>query len=138
MYKGTHLFAITILNTGFWTWSLFLRITESSANYGNLTIAEEGVFYWTGYEALSPFTIPPGAENAGKLTIKYFVSKKIKKETSYIGVLSFQFYSLKDSIDFMYGMKDDSLILEVVEEKNIEDGIVIRRENPPILYFEKV
>lgn len=110
----------------------------SSQNYGNLTIAEEGVFYWTGYEALSPFTIPPGAENAGKLTIKYFVSKKIKKETSYIGVLSFQFYSLKDSIDFMYGMKDDSLILEVVEEKNIEDGIVVRRENPPILYFEKV
>ena len=110
----------------------------SSQNYGDLTISREGAFYWTGYEALSPFTIPSGAENAGNLSIKYFVSRKIKKDTLYIGVLSFKFYSLKDSVDFMYGIKDDSLILEVVGEKDIEDGIVVRRENSPVLYFEKV
>ena len=108
----------------------------NSHNYGNLSIAEEGVFYWTNYEALSPFIIPSGAENAGKISIKYFVSNKIKKETSYVGVLSFQFYSLKDCVDFMYGIKDNSLILEAVSEKNIENGVVVRRENSPILYFE--
>ncbi|MGP1521194.1 MAG: SH3 domain-containing protein [Treponema sp.] len=107
-----------------------------SQNYGNLSIAEEGVFYWTNYEALTPFIISSGAENAGKVSIKYFVSKKIRKETAYVGVLSFQFYSLKDSIDFMYGIKDGSLILEAVSENAIEDGIVVRRENSPILYFE--
>ena len=107
-----------------------------SQNYGNLSIGEEGVFYWTNYEALTPFIISSGAENAGKLAIKYFVSKKIKKETSYIGVLSFQFYSLKDSVDFMYGIKDGALVLEAVSENDIEDGIVARRENSPILYFE--
>ena len=110
----------------------------SSQNYGNLTIAEEGVFYWAGYEALSPFIIPSGAENAGKVGIKYFVSKKIKKDSLYIGVLSFQFYSLENSIDFMYGIKDNSLVLEAVSEGDIEDGVVVRRENSPVLYFEKI
>ena len=108
-----------------------------SQNYGNLSMREEGAFYWTDYEALSPFIIPSGAENAGKVRFKYFVSKKIKKDTSYVGVLSFQFYSLKKTVDFMYGTKDNSLILEAVSQDDIEDGVVVRRENSPILYFEK-
>ncbi|MGP1437561.1 MAG: SH3 domain-containing protein [Treponema sp.] len=107
-----------------------------SQNYGNLSVAEEGVFYWTDYDALVPFIIPSSAGNAGKVKIKYFVSRKIKKETSYYGVLSFQFYNIKDSIDFMYGIKEGSLILEAISKTDIEDGIVVRRENSPILYFE--
>ena len=107
-----------------------------SQNYGDLELAEEGVFYWTNYEALTPFIIPSGAENAGKVSIKYFISREIRKETSYVGVLSFQFYSLKDSINFMYGIKDGSLILEAVSENDIKDGVVVRHENSPVLYFE--
>lgn len=113
-----------------------LIASYKSQNYGNLELGEEGVFYWTNYDALIPFIIPSNAENAGKVSIKYFISREIKKETSYQGVLSFQFYTIDDSINFMYGIRDGSLILEAVSENDIEDGIVVRHENSVILYFE--
>jgi len=116
----------------------------SSQNYGDLEIKEEGYFVWNGYTALVPFVINDGAGNGGVLSLKYFISKVIRRQTSYQGVLSFKFSSVSsfstsdETVDFMYEIKDDAICMEPVLKECIEDGIVTNRSDAIILYFAKV
>jgi len=112
--------------------------TYASQNYGSLEIKEEGYFVWSGYTALVPFVIPNTADNGGKLVLKYFISRSIKKQTSYQGVLSFKFSSIEDTVDFMYEITDDAVVMEPVLKECIEDGIVQDRSDAITLYFGKV
>ena len=115
-----------------------------SHNYGNLELKEEGYFVWTGYTALVPFVIPDSVGNGGTLSLNYFISRSIKKQTTYQGVLSFKFSSIssfvnpEDTVDFMYEIKDDAIVMEPVLKEGIEDGLVVARSDAITLYFEKV
>ena len=112
--------------------------TYASQNYGDLEIKGEGYFVWGGYTALVPFVIPEGAGNGGELSLKYFISRSIKKQTSYQGVLSFVFSSMEETVDFMYEIKDGAVVMEPVLKECIEDGIVQDRSDAITLYFAKV
>lgn len=108
-----------------------------SQNYGNLEIDQDGFFYWKGYNTIVPFIIPENADNGGDVSLKYFLSREIKKESQYTGVISFKFSTLEDSIDFMYEIKKDGIVLEPVLKECIENGIVISRSERLILFFSK-
>lgn len=108
-----------------------------SQNYGEMEITKDGYFLWQGYNAIVPFIIPNMSDSAGTVFFKYFISRALKKETGYSGVLSFKFSSMEDSIDFMYKMKDDSLIMEPVSKDLMEDGVVIKRGDAITLVFFK-
>jgi len=116
----------------------------ASENYGDLEIKEEGYFTWAGYTALVPFVIPENAGNGGNISLKYFISSSLKKQTSYQGVLSFKFHSVssffseEETVDFMYEVKDGAVRLEPVLKECIEDGIVTGRADAITLYFTKV
>ena len=79
-----------------------------------------------------------------KLSLKYFISRSIKKQTSYQGVLSLKFNSrssfagTEDTVDFMYEIKDGAIVMEPVLKECIEEGVVIDRSDAITLYFGKV
>jgi len=108
-----------------------------SQNYGKMEITKEGYFLWQGYNAIVPFIIPNMSDTAGTIFFKYFISRALKKETGYEGVLSFKFSSMMDSIDFMYKMKKDALIMEPVSKVFIQDGLVTKRGDAITLVFSK-
>lgn len=108
-----------------------------SQNYGNLEISKDGFFYWTGYNAIVPFVIPQNADNGGDVSLKYFISREIKRESQYSGVASFKFSTLEDSIDFMYEIKKDGIAMEPVLKECIEDGVVVSRSERLTLFFSK-
>ena len=108
-----------------------------SENYGELEIKADGFFYWTEYTALTPIIIPKNADNGGNAKLKYFLSRSIKKETDYTGVISFQFSTLDDSIDFMYEKSTDGLRMEPILKECIAEGVVTQRTESLILYFER-
>lgn len=113
-----------------------LQGSFSSGNYGILKILEEDKFLWSGYKLISPSIIPKGAGSAGSLSLKYFISKKLK--TAYNGVLSFQFENSEEEINFLYDISSEGLRLEFAENSNIKDGVVQRKSlNPVILFFAK-
>jgi len=108
-----------------------------SQNYGKMEITKEGYFLWQGYNAIVPFVIPKMSDTAGTIFFKYFISRALKRETGYEGVMSFKFSSMIDSIDFMYKIKKDSLIMEPVSKDFIEDGLVTKRGDVITLVFSK-
>ena len=91
-----------------------------------------------------PFVFHDSVGNGGTLSLNYFISRSIKKQTTYQGVLSFRFSSIssfvnpEDTVDFMYEIKDDAIVMEPVLKEGIEDGLVVARSDAITLYFEKV
>ena len=109
----------------------------TSQNYGKLEITEEGYFSWTGYNAIVPFIIAQASGNAGTISFKYFLSRAVRKNSQYDGVISFQFENVEDSSDFMYKTNKDSIVLEPVAKDCIENGVVNSRSNILTLFFSK-
>ena len=106
----------------------------TSENFGSLKILPDGQFIWSGYSLISPSIIPSGAGSSGKVSLKYFLDKKLSSD--YDGVLSFKFEKTAEPVVFMYSISSKGLRLEAVESSGIKDNIVMRRSlNPVILFF---
>ncbi|AIN94336.1 SH3 domain-containing protein [Treponema putidum] len=106
----------------------------TSENFGSLKILSDGQFIWSGYTLITPSIIPSGAGSSGKVSLKYFLDKKLSSD--YDGVLSFKFEKTADPVVFMYSISSKGLRLEAVESSGINDNIVMRRSlNPVILFF---
>lgn len=106
----------------------------TSENFGSLKILPDGQFIWSGYSLISPSIIPSGAGSSGKVSLKYFLDKKLSSD--YDGVLSFKFEKTAEQVVFMYSISSKGLRLEAVESSGIKDNIVMRRSlNPVILFF---
>ncbi len=108
-----------------------------SENYGELEIGGDGFFYWREYNAIVPLVIPENADNGGEVSIKYFLSRAIKKGSEYEGVLSFQFSLLPDSIDFIYKVDKNGIMMEPILKECIEEGVVTTRIKALTLYFAR-
>ncbi|UTY28272.1 SH3 domain-containing protein [Treponema putidum] len=106
----------------------------TSENFGSLKILSDGQFIWSGYTLITPSIIPSGAGSSGKVSLKYFLDKKLSSD--YDGVLSFKFEKTAEPVVFMYSISSKGLRLEAVESSGINDNIVMRRSlNPVILFF---
>ncbi|MGI5084514.1 SH3 domain-containing protein [Treponema putidum] len=106
----------------------------TSENFGSLKILSDGQFIWSGYTLITPSIIPSRAGSSGKVSLKYFLDKKLSSD--YDGVLSFKFEKTAEPVVFMYSISSKGLRLEAVESSGINDNIVMRRSlNPVILFF---
>ncbi|UTC61631.1 SH3 domain-containing protein [Treponema sp. OMZ 787] len=105
----------------------------TSENFGSLKILPDGQFIWSGYNLLSPSIIPSGAGSSGRVSLKYFLDKKLLSD--YQGALSFRFEKTAEPVVFMYSISSKGLRLEAVESSSIQDNLVTRRSLDPVILF---
>ncbi|GMO40544.1 MAG: SH3 domain-containing protein [Treponemataceae bacterium] len=105
----------------------------SSANYGTLQFSEDNSFYWQDFRLLTPLIIPSGAANSGAVEFKYFLSRQLASE--FDGVITFNFESAEDEVNFFYKIESGGLRLEDVSGAVIRENVFISRGNSPIVAF---
>lgn len=105
----------------------------TSENFGSLKILPDGQFIWSGYSLITPSIIPSGTGSSGKVSLKYFLDKKLSGD--YDGVLSFKFEKTSEPVVFMYSISSKGLRLEAVEASSIQDNLVTRRSLDPVILF---
>lgn len=107
----------------------------SSSNYGKLSFQEEGVIKWTGFKLLVPSIIEAGSKSNGSASVKYSLSKELKK--SYDGVVTFKFEGSSSEVNFLYKLEDGGLRLEdTVSAKFKGNQVTSRSASPVIIYFK--
>jgi len=105
-----------------------------SGNYGVLQILEDSRFLWSGYELLSPATIPAGSGGSGVVELRCFLADSLKQD--YDGVLTLRFGSTDSRVHFLYALTSTGLKLEPVHASNVKDALVTARNlNPTVLFF---
>ena len=110
----------------------------TSNNYGTITFMSTGNFTWSGFELLVPQLFPADTKGTGRITMDLFIAPAF--EDRYNGAFTLQFTDVRTNniFYFMYGLDNQGLRLEVVPGFGIEDIIVTRRaQSPMILYFFK-
>ena len=111
-----------------------------SANYGVLSLAENGRFTWTGNNILVPQIIPASALGSGSVDMGLFLSRDL--EERYTGAFTLRFdgiAGLGAEAHFMCAVDDQGLRIEYVPPDNLEGVTVARRAaTPTILYFFKI
>ena len=116
--------------------NLWYRGPYSSQNYGKLSFTEDGSFKWTGFKLLVPSVIPAGSKNNGSVSIKYSLSKTLKKD--YDGIITFTFDGGFEDINFLYKLEDGGLRLEDTIGASFKGNqITSRGVSPVIIYFNK-
>lgn len=116
--------------------NLWYRGPYSSQNYGKLSFTEDGSFKWTGFKLLVPSVIPAGSKNNGSVSIKYSLSKPLKKD--YDGIITFTFDGGFEDINFLYKLEDGGLRLEDTIGASFKGNqITSRGVSPVIIYFNK-
>lgn len=105
----------------------------TSGNYGVLQFLENGRFLWSGYQLLTPSTIPMGAGSVGVVENRCFLSETLA--SGYTGSLSFQFDGTQGWVHFLYTLTSQGLKLEQVSDVNIKDSLILAQNITPVILF---
>lgn len=110
----------------------------TSANYGVLTLSEDGRFSWSGYDLLVPRIIPQTALGGGFAAMDLFLGPGI--EGRYDGAWTFRFDRIGGgppvAIHFMYTLDDRGLRIEHLPPENLEGVTALyRAASPTVIYF---
>ena len=108
----------------------------TSNNYGTITFSNAGTFTWENFYILIPHVIPSDANGTGFVKMNLDIASYL--EERYNGAFSFEFNTTRSYsvVNFMYGLDNQGLRLEVVPDNYIENRTVTMQEPFPIvLYF---
>jgi hypothetical protein len=109
----------------------------TSANYGTLTLSQDGRFTWTGNNLLIPQIIPNNVLGSGTVLVRLFLASSMTDR--YDGAFSLRFDGIGGpavTVNFMYITDGQGFRIEYVPPENLDGVTVIRRASSPmVIYF---